>query len=296
MAATLAAAIAEVEGPQFDAIVGYTVKAPEPTPTDEAIAAAFEGFDYESLRKITRMLASRYRCHAADAEDAVHDALTELLVKRPGLLQEGSDHWLGLLHEVGRYRLIAIKSGQEQSASIESLTELAGDAAFENARLCIAASHDGSEDARYARSPREGERWTRSQVIGSLQRFRDYVGRPPRTHECKALNGLPSTTTIYRHFESLAEAILAAGMVPEAPQRHRRRWTPFEAARVCRSFRRRNGHWPNSADVKRRGGELPSTSVMIRCFGGTRSSEVQQGAEAILAGSEGDSSGRSSRR
>lgn len=29
-------------------------------------------------------------------------------------------------------------------------------------------------------------------------------------------------------------------------------------------------------------GELPSTTVMIRCFGGTRSIDVQLGAEAIL--------------
>lgn len=75
-------------------------------------------------------------------------------------------------------------------------------------------------------------------------------------------------------------------MVPETPPKSRERWIPLEVARVCRSFRRRNGYWPSWADVKRRPGELPGTTAMVRCFGGTRSIDVQLGAEAILAGTE----------
>ncbi len=286
MARTLAAAIAKVEGPKFDAIVGYTVTRPEPAPVDYAVVAAFAEFDYGPIRRITRMLASRYRCHSTHAEDAVQDALTGLLVKRPDLFREDPECWMGLLHETARFRLIDIKAGQGQTASIEALTELAGDAPFEGARPCIPASHDGGEDAKYTLPPRDGEAWNPSQIIGALQRFRDYFGRPPKSEECKALNGLPGTAAIYRHFDSFADAVLAAGMVPDAQRRRRRAWKPLEAARTCHAFRRRNGRWPSSADVKRRPGELPGASVMDRCFGGTREVEVQQGAEAILAGTE----------
>jgi hypothetical protein len=284
MAQTFAAAISEVEGPEFDAAVGYTVKQPAPAPVDEEIAAAFAGLDFAPFRRIVRRLSWRYRCHSADAEDAVQDALLDLLVKRPDLFREEPEGWMGLLYETARYRLIGIKSGQGQVASIEALAELAGDAPFGTARLCVAASHDGDIEAKYVRPPSYGEEWNPSRIIGALQRFRDYFGRPPKSAECKALNGLPSTNTIYKHFASLADAILAAGMVSETFPRRRSAWRPLEAAEVCHAFRRRNGYWPSWADARRRPGELPGSSVMIRCFGGTRSHDVQRGVEAILAG------------
>ncbi len=283
MAQTLATAIAEAEGPEFDAVVGYTVKRPDSTPVDEEVAAAFARVDFEPFGRIARRLSSRYRCHSADAEDAVQDALLDLLVKRADLFREEPESWMGLLYETARYRLIGIKSGQGQVASIEALAELAGDARLATARPCVPASHAGDTEARYVRPPGEGEEWNPSQIIGALQRFRDYFGRPPKSAECKALNGLPSTTTIYKHFASFADAVLAAGMVPETAPRRRSAWRPLEAAEVCHAFRRRNGYWPSWADARRRPGELPGSSVMIRCFGGTRSHDVQRGAEAILA-------------
>ena len=135
MARTLAAAIAEVEGPEFDAIVGYATKRPEPAPVDDAVAAAFAEFDYGPIRRIARMLASRYRCHPTEAEDAVQDALTGLLVKRPDFFREDPERWIRLLYEIARFGLIDIKVGQERTASIEALTELAGDALFEPSRF-----------------------------------------------------------------------------------------------------------------------------------------------------------------
>jgi DNA-directed RNA polymerase specialized sigma24 family protein len=284
MAQTLAAAITEVEGPLFDVMVGYTVKQPEPAPVDDEVAAAFAGLDFGPYRRIARSLSSRYRCPFADAEDAVQDALLGLLIKRSELFREEPEGWMGLLYETSRYRLLAIKEGQGQTDSIEALTELGGDAPFEKASPCVPLSHDGGAEVRCTSPPLNQKEWSRSQIIAALQRFRDYYGRPPRSEECKAMNGLPSTATIYRHFARLGEAVLAAGMVPESLPRRRRAWRPLEAAEVCRSFRRRNGYWPGWVDVKRRPGDLPGTSVMVRCFGGTRSSDVQRGAEAILAG------------
>jgi hypothetical protein len=286
MARTFAEAIAAVEGSDFDAVVGYTVRRPEPAAVDEEVAAAFRDFDYGAVLRIERMLASRYHRHLADAEEAVHEVLEELLVKRVDLYRENPEGWMGLLYKLARFRLLDAKLGKGWVASIEELTELAGDAPFESARPCVPASQSAEEDAKYAPPPRDGEEWNRSQIIGALQRFRDHFGRPPKSTECRALNGLPSTSAIYRHFDSFADAVLAAGMVPEAPPRRGREWKPLEAAKVCRSFKRRNGIWPSWADVKRRPGELPGTSVMLRCFGGTRSVDVQLGAEAILAGVE----------
>jgi DNA-directed RNA polymerase specialized sigma24 family protein len=282
MAGSFAEAIAKVEGPEFDAIVGYAVPPPKATPTEKAVKVAFEGLDYEPFRKIARMLSFRYRCHETHAEEAVQDELVALYVKRPDLFREDPRNWLGLLYEVARFRLIEILGRLERTASIEGLTELAGDAPFDGARPCVPPSLDADEEAKYGPMPSEGEDWSRTQIIGALQRFRDYYGRPPRVKECKAVHGLPSPVTIYRHFGDFPSAILATGMVPETLGLRRKQWSPIEAARTCLSFRRRNGYWPNWADVKRNPGELPSTTVMIKYFGGTRSVDVQLGAEAIL--------------
>jgi DNA-directed RNA polymerase specialized sigma24 family protein len=285
MARTLAEAIAAVEGAEFDAAVGYTVRRPTPRPVEEEVAKAFRGFDYRDILRIERMLVSRHRCHLADAEEAVHEILEELLVKRPDLYRERPESWLGLLYKLARFRILDRRTASSRVASIEELFELAGDAPFEKARPCVAVTA-ADEDARYAAPPASGGTWSSEQIVGALQRFRDRTGRPPRSVECTALNGLPGPNVIYARFGSLANAILAAGMVPETPPKTRARWIPLEVARVCRSFRRRNGYWPSWADVKRRPGELPGTTAMIRCFGGTRSIDVQLGAEAILAGSE----------
>lgn len=285
MARTFAEAIAAVEGPEFDAAVGYAVKRPTPKPVEEEVATAFRGFDYGEILRIERMLVSRHRCHLADAEEAVHEVLEELLEKRADLYRERPESWLGLLYKLARFRILDRRMTSSRVASIEELFELAGDAPFEKARPCVAVAL-ADEDARYAAPPVNGGKWRSEQIIGALQRFRDRTGRPPKTVECRALNGLPDRKVIYRHFGSLANAILAAGMVPETSSKSRARWIPLEVARVCRSFRRRNGYWPSWADVQRRPGELPSTTAMIRCFGGTRSIDVQLGAEAILAGTE----------
>jgi hypothetical protein len=285
MARTLAEAFAAVEGAEFDAAVGYTVKRPTPRPVKQEVATAFRGFDYGEIRRIERMLVSRHHCHLTDAEEAVHEVLEELLVRRPDLYQQRPESWLGLLYKLARFRILDRRMARSRVASIEELFEFAGDAPFEKARPCVAVTA-ADRDARYAAPPANGEEWNSEQIIGALQRFRDHYGRPPRSAECKALNGLPSPNGIYRRFGSLANAILAAGMIPETSPKSRERWIPIEAAKVCRSFRRRNGYWPSWADVKSRPGELPSTTAMIRCFGGTQSIDVQLGAEAILAGTE----------
>lgn len=281
MARTFADAFASASGPRFDLAVGYSVEAYPATPADPAVTAAFEDFDGLELMRLARRLAGRQKCQIVDADDAVQDALIELWGDRPELFRESPAGWMGLLHEVARRSLGAVQ-GVMPPASIEAELET-GDHIFADAQRCTAEAHGSDEDCRLSSGPMVGEAWTRGQVLGAIQRFRDHHGRAPRVADFRAINGLPSTSVLYRHFDSIAEALLCAGMTPDGPVSRRRRWPPLAAARECRAFRRRNLRWPGWKDVKRRPGELPSTSVMVRCFGGTREIDVQLGAEAILA-------------
>jgi DNA-directed RNA polymerase specialized sigma24 family protein len=280
MARTMAAALAAVAGPKFDAAVGYTAVLPVAQPTDPAIATAFVEFDTEELHRLARRLAVREHCHPTEADDAVQNGLLELWHRRPELFREPPKSWLGLLYAVARFRLKEIRP--EPARSIDALLEN-GDLELTKAQPCLSESHEADESNRSLTPPAVGDFWTREQILGAIQRFRDYHGRPPRSADFKAINALPSTSVLYRHFESLADAILASGMVPDTLTRRRRFWLPVAAARECRSFRRRHSRWPSWRDVKRRPGELPSTSVMIRCFGGTRAIDIQLGVEAILS-------------
>jgi DNA-directed RNA polymerase specialized sigma24 family protein len=286
MADSFAAAFGEVEGPEFDLIVGYSIPPRKHAPTDEAIRAAFKKFDYRHVHKIARRLSSRYRCHPTHAEDAAQEGLIDLFVKRPDLFRENPENWLGLLYAVAKFRLLDIKSRQRRTASIEELTERAGDVCLAGARLCVPPSLDAEEESKYAPPPGAGEEWNPTQIIGAFQRFRDYYGRPPKAKECKSVDGLPSCATIYRCFGNFADAVLAAGMIPDTLGQRRKPWRAIEAARACRAFRRRNGYWPGWAEINRNPGELPGARVMVRFFGGTRAAEVQLGAEAILFGTE----------
>jgi hypothetical protein len=281
MASTMEAALHAVAGTRLDFIVGYSIVPPSARPTEPAVAAAFADFDGRELRRLARQLASRQHCHVTEADDAVQDAVMEIWRTRPDLLRQPAEGWLGLLYEVARRNLGAI-GAVSSPLSVEAELEK-GDRHLADARPCSAESHRAEEECRYTAAPRVGEAWNREQLLGAIQRFRDYYGRAPKVTEFRAIHALPSTSVLYRHFESLADALLCAGLVPDAPVNGRRKWPPLVVARECRSFRRRNLRWPGWHDVKRRRGDLPSTSVMIRCFGGTREIDVQLGAEAILA-------------
>jgi hypothetical protein len=100
------------------------------------------------------------------------------LVKRPDLYRERPESWLGLLYKLARFRILDRRTARSRVASIEELFELAGEVPFEKARPCVAVS-PADEDARYAAPPINGERWSREQIVGALQRFRDRTGRPP---------------------------------------------------------------------------------------------------------------------
>jgi DNA-directed RNA polymerase specialized sigma24 family protein len=283
MAASLAPALAKVEGPEFDRIVGFTLPPRRHAPVDDEVRAAFEGFDQRHFQRLVRLLSGRHRSDPTIAEDALQETLLRLLERHPDRFREDPESWLGLLYSLARYKLIEIQVGDGRTGSTDALREAAGEAALATARPCVPPSLESDEDSRYAPRPRRGEVWSGTQVLGALQRFRDYHGWPPKAAHCRSIHGLPGIATVNRHFGSLHDAILAAGMVPDTLGRRRGPWGPVEAARACRSFRRRNGHWPGWSDVRRSAGHLPAESTMVRFFGGTKPGEVQRGVEAILS-------------
>jgi hypothetical protein len=283
MARTFEEAVAAIRAKDevgFDSAVGLTTKVRAVAPVAPEVAAAFAPLDPGFYARLARGVARRYSYDPVRTEDAQGEVLLELMAKRPGLFREDPRSWVSLLVVMTRFRL---KSPLVRGAalSIDALRGATGDAALAGATRCVAEVDDGGDERREP-PPRRGEPWTYGQIIGALQRFRDYHGRPPKSYECRASNGLPSHSAIRRHFARFADAIYAAGMVPEYVPLRTRPWEPREAAEVCYSYRRRNSIWPSWADAKRHPGELPGTGAMLRFFGGTRSCDVQRGTELIL--------------
>jgi len=280
MAATFEAAFAAVEGPELDLICGYVVPPRRRAPADEASEAACRKLDYRHL--IDRLAAFR-RCDRTLAEEAVHDILEAWLVRRPGIFRKDPESWMGLLFSESDYRLRKLRDPRMRTESIEALREAAGDAPLVGARRCVPLAPFSDDGYRCVPPPEAGEEWSRAQVLGAIQRFRDYYGHPPKSADFKPVNRLPSLAVVYRIFDDLSAAILAAGMVPDGPGRRRKAWKPVESAKACLSFRWRNSHWPGLSESRRNPGELPTREAMMKYFGGTRPAQVQEGAELILA-------------
>ncbi len=282
MARSLMAALAAVEGPEFDLAVGYSLRPHKPAPTPEPLRRAFEGIDYTPIGRIAHFLALRYRSSQSDAEEATHGALEELFRKRPDVFTRGPERWLRFLYGAARFRLFDIRSSVGAVESLDALWEAGGDAALRGSRPLLPATPGEAEDARHALPPSRGEEWSDTQMIGALQRFHDEHEGPPRARECRTMRGLPSVATLGKKFGSFSAALRAAGMLPPTAGLRRKRWTAVEAAEACLSFRWRNGRWPDATDVKLSPGVLPGRGVMEKFFGGTHPGEVQQGVESIL--------------
>jgi hypothetical protein len=280
MAATFSLALAEVPEPDLDRIA-YSAKPIHRAPEDRALAAAFARLDREWQRRLSRRLARRRRHSVHDAEEAISQELVFLIAERPEVFRWESERWLGLLLCRARYRLLKDHAAP-RLASTNTLEEVLGDSGLAGATPCLAVAPQPEEDAGSIPLPGPGEQWTRRHVISALQRFHRYYGRPPRVVECRAMDRLPSYSTIRERFGGLDAALLAAGIVPTEHGRRRQRWPTIEAARVCRSFYREHGYWPNASDAQRCPGTLPSRSVMLRCFGSTHGGEIRDVAESIL--------------
>lgn len=284
MAKTFEAAFEAAQCRELDLVVGLEVPPRTHAPVDDAIARNFADCDYRPYERMARILAWRCRCDVADGEDEVQQAFLTLLEKERPLYNEDPARWRGRVFELAESRLRRGRRNRgRRPESIEALLETAGDAPFKEARRCLPISLEVDEGTRYTPPPGPGQPWTERQAIAAFQRFRDHHGWPPRARDCQRLHRLPGPSVIRRLFGSHEKAILAAGMTPPTLGQRRRHWTAVEVARACRSFRRRNGRWPDSGDLGRNPGELPSAKVMMRYFGSTKSAAIQCGVEGILA-------------
>lgn len=291
MARTFRAAVAAVEGRDFDFAVGYAVPPRRHAPVDEGMGRNFAHLDYRPYRQIARNLARRQRRDEADGEDAVQQGFLEMLEKEPHRLREEPARWQRDLFRRAQHALGRSRRRRWRVLSIEALIDARGDPAFADAEPCLPVASSTEERGTLVSLPEGGRPWTTEQAIAAFQRFRDHHGRPPVVADCQRLHLLPSPSVVRRLFGGHERAVLAAGMTPRSLGQRRRRWTAVEAARACRSFRRRNGRWPDSGDLGRDPGDLPSAGVMVRIFGSTRAAVVQARAEAILASVEGSRGG-----
>jgi DNA-directed RNA polymerase specialized sigma24 family protein len=291
MAGSMVLALRQVqEHPDFDRRFRLAVDPPARAPTDPDVTLAFRRHDYRAgFEGITIGLMRSWRCDRGWIEEAVQDALAHLFETKRELFTQHPDSWMKLLYRVAHQQLIKNRRNEHRTGSIDGMWWEDGDEAFKGARPAVAATVEGvDEEAKYLPPPHPGEEWERMQMVGAAQRFRDRNGRPPTQEECKRHwreLSLPPATAIAREFESYNDYLLEAGMTPRFTARTRK-WSAFETAWECASFKRRHGYWPGRAEIDDTSNCLPPRGACDRFLGGRRSIDVQLGVELILTPDE----------
>jgi DNA-directed RNA polymerase specialized sigma24 family protein len=296
MASTLTAAFELAAGPELDLAAGFAKEPYRAAEVDNEIEEAFAEFDGSAWRKMAEHLASAWRVHVMDAEDAITDALLKMWEDRPEVVTgEAPDAWCGLLYTYAANILRARVSERVKAVPFSELERLGGgdddyldQYDWLNVRPVVAYTKAGvDEDARFVDPPKgPKEAWTWTQAIGAAQRFRDRHGRSPRASDFKRneANGLPARAVLCRlGFAGIGDYHLQAGLPVEARPR-RRNSTPREAAEECVKFREREGRWPSIADLKHHAERLPPNKAFVRFFGGSTAHHVQRGSEEIMNG------------
>jgi|GEM_PF-3439411 len=291
MAQTFREAIAQVAGEEFDAATGFTRPRYRGTAPRADIAAAWRRFDKREIQRVVGQITAIGGASPMDAADAVQDAFVVLLGSRPELFTEDPVQMLGLLSAYARKRLLKLREqqsgGGRRCLSLEVLSGTDGTSENPLASATSAVAHlrpGVDEEARYTPPPAPGEVWSRLQLIGAVQRFRDVHGRAPRGRDFAPENNLPDRAVVPRHgFSTLNDLLLEAGVPIEVATKTRQKWTAVASADACYSFRRRHGYWPNSEDARYlAAGTLPSSRAMEKYFGGWSALDVQLGTEDIL--------------
>ncbi len=291
MTRTFAEAFEKVAGEEFDAATGFTRPQYRGAAIPVDIAAAWRCFDKREIQRVIDQIAAISNAYVVDAADAVQDTLVILLESRPEVFREDPLKILGLLSAYARKRLLKLREQQSRGGrrclSLDVLLETNGteEDPLDSATSAVAYLRAGvDEEARYTSPPAPGEEWSRLQMIGAVQRFRDEHGRAPRWRDFGSANSLPDRTVVLRHgFSALNDLLLEAGVPVEVATKTRQKWTAIASAEACYAFRRRNGCWPNSEDARYLPvGTLPSIGAMERYFGGCSALDVQLGTEGIL--------------
>lgn len=292
MAGSMALALSQVEDhPEFDRRFRLAVDRIEHAPVDPDVAIAFATHDYRAgFEGITIGLVRSWKCERGWVEEAVQDALMHLYETKRELFTQHPDSWMKLLYRVAHHQLIKNRRHEHKTQSYDGMWWEHGDDAFARAKPAVAPSVEGvDEDAKYLPMPGPGESWERMQMIGAAQRFRDIHGRPPTQEEHVGKrgreNGLAPATAIEREFDSYNDYLLEAGMTPRFTARTRK-WSAYDTAWECASFRRRNNYWPGRAEIDDTSNGLPPKGACNRYLGGVRSIDIQRGVELILTPDE----------
>jgi hypothetical protein len=295
MAGTLALAMREVEQhPEFDRRVRLVIDRPEPTPTPPTIARAFITYDYRAeLTRVYEQIRAKWRqVPDPECDDAVSEALTLLLQRRPQLF-EGPPTWMGLLMKTAT-DILNDWMVQKKRLRLQSIEQFFTGRLDKNGdRVMMGARLLGSGRPRIAEVEARdiphapGEPWTRVPMIGAAQRF--YYGpamRVPKVDDCKPArvadeNDLPPFDKVVGEFGTFTAWLKAAGLEPTIE--HRPRFTHEEAALACRAFHAREGRWPNSLYFRYSADfGLPPERVARKFFGGSTAKHVQRGVEEFL--------------
>jgi hypothetical protein len=291
MARTLRAALAEaaeLDTERWSEVIGdggptHLVANPE-APDAPALPGQLNG----EWLGMARRIAISASVSIDDAEEAIGASLLKLWETRRALFDDPPESWQGLLYSYAerRARTGAYDTRTRKTCSIEQLRG-ESEELFELATSpAIAYTKAGvNEAARKLAPPRKGRRWSREQIIGAVQRFRDRHGRAPLEGEFKPANKLPSVYSVKQAgFEHMHDLLIEAG-VPVETRMHRRPWSAEEAAEECARFLHREGHWPSHFECKRMPtGSFPEARVLERYFGGCSMAAVQAGVERILGG------------
>lgn len=241
------------------------------------VSAEIAGRYGDIVERVVRDL-SRDRRHRDLEEEAVADAVVRLLEDRPEVFTWPAEDFGRYLNRAAQRSMVkALGLLREHPVMALGLgADVAG-----RGQPVVAHTQSANEEARLVPPPPPGKSWAPEQMLGAVQRFRDEHGRPPLSSEAGRSAGLPDKNMAGREFGGWNAMVRAAGMTPLATE-PRPKWPPFEAARECLSFRRRNGYWPHAGDAAFLGSGLPGREVMKRIFGGIREDDVRRGVESIL--------------
>ena len=135
------------------------------------------------------------------------------------------------------------------------------------------------------RAPGKGESWDQAQIVGAFQRFRDYYGRPPTATECKAVHGQEP----FHHPATLPQLRRGRSRSGHGPRNARSAAQAMEAYRGRRGLRIVSPPQRLLAKLGRRQAQPGRPTGHGRdgeILCGTRSADVQTGAEALLFGFE----------
>jgi hypothetical protein len=293
MAQTFADAFDLVAGDDLDHAAGYVKTRPLPAPVSEQRRRNWARLPNWELGRMVGQVATNTGSTVHDAEEAVYGTLARMMENDPDRFDAvEAKRLLGAVKRISEKDVQRLKrerglaGGLSLDLIIDATPKDGDQSPLNSVAVVPMVAHFKAgvdETARHVPRPKAKADWTRTQAIGAVQRFRDATGRGPSGQELDDNPDLPGWGTIkHLGFKNLQDLLIEAG-VPVGFVKSRARWIAEDAASSCYSHRRRTGFWPNGEDAKYLPvGTLPPAFTMRRLWGGSSSTAVQLGVEAML--------------